>query len=101
LDFLIDFVRVAAMLLILGSPVLIVARRRRRRDTIRNFLVIGGVVALVCATIRLVSDRQVAQCEAAALPDCIDAGAAGLQMVFIVVFLLVDWVVAYSMANDG
>jgi hypothetical protein len=89
-----QFLIVAGVMLALGAPVFIVSWRRGLRDTIRNFLIGGAVVALLCGVLAGVSDRQVAQCEAAGNPDCIDAGATGLQLVLIGSYVTVAWITA-------
>jgi hypothetical protein len=97
LEALRSFVVVGGAALALGSPVFLVARRLRRPDTMRNFLLGAGVIALFCAVMEVVSNRQVAQCIAAGNPDCYDAGTVGLQILFIGGYVATAWITAYSM----
>lgn len=95
------FLAVAAIVLVLGSPVFYVSWRRERTDTIRNFLIGAGVVSLMSAILVAVSDRQVAQCQSAGNSDCIDAGAAGMQLVMISIYVLAAWFAAASISRDS
>jgi hypothetical protein len=94
---LIIFLIATVALLALASPVLIVARRQGRQDTIRNFVIGALVIALVYVTIELVSQRQVEQCIAAGNHDCVDAGAGGLQLLFVGSYVVGAWMAAMSM----
>ena len=95
------FLTVTGVVLILGAPILVISWRRKRTKTMRNFLIGGATVALMCAVLAAVSQRQMAQCEAAGNPDCIDPGAAGLQLLFIANYLLVAWIAAILMYRDA
>lgn len=91
---------ITALVAVMASPVFVVAWRRGRRDTIRNFAVGTVAIGVLCGSIAAVSERQVAQCVAAGNSDCIDAGAAGLQLVIIGIFVLASWVAASVMWRD-
>jgi hypothetical protein len=43
-----------------------------------------------------ISERQVAQCEAAGNPSCVDYGTSGLQLVLVFFFVVGAWWSAYS-----
>jgi hypothetical protein len=92
-----SFLATGALVLALGSPVFYIARRQQRRDTIRNFALGAAGVALACALLEVTSNRQVAQCIAAGNPDCIDAGAAGMRLLFIGGYIASAWIAAFTM----
>jgi hypothetical protein len=92
-----SFAFVAVATLVVGLPVFLVARRQRRADTIRNFLLGAGVIALLCGTMEYVSIRQVNQCLNAGNTDCVDAGTIGMQMVFVAGYAIAAWITAFSM----
>jgi hypothetical protein len=91
---------ITSLVAVMASPVFVVAWRRGRRDTIRNFAVGTVAIGVLCGSIAAISERQVAQCTAAGNSDCIDAGAAGLQLVIIGIFVLASWVAASVMWRD-
>ncbi|HET9260905.1 MAG TPA: hypothetical protein VFP42_12350 [Acidimicrobiia bacterium] len=91
---------ITSLVAVMASPVFVVAWRRQRRDTIRNFALGAVVIGVLCGSITAISERQVDQCLAAGNTDCIDAGAAGLQLVIIGIFVLSSWVAASVMWRD-
>jgi hypothetical protein len=100
----VTFVRTALVILgilaALGAPLWFVAWRQHRRDTIRNFAVGAGVVAILAGIVAMTSERAVEQCIAANGRDCIDPGGSGVQVVLVVFYLLANWFVAYKMWSD-
>jgi hypothetical protein len=85
-----------ALLAALGTPLWIVATRDRRTTTVRNFAIGATLVAVLCALMAQISERQVAQCEAAGNPSCVDYGTSGLQLVLVFFFVVGAWWSAYS-----
>lgn len=82
------FLIVGGVLLLAATPLFIVARMRKEPRTIRSFALGALVVAILCAAVAAGSERQVTQCLDAGNTDCIDSGAAGLQMVMIVLYVI-------------
>jgi ABC-type enterobactin transport system permease subunit len=91
------FLVVGGLALIAAGPLFLIARRQGKSDTMRNFLIGAGVIALVCGTMEYVSERQVAQCLAAGNNDCYDAGTIGLQLLFVGGYAVSAWISAYSL----
>lgn len=91
---------ILAVLVGLGLPLWIVAWRRRRRDTIRNFGIGAVVVAALVGIVEITSDRAVEECLAAGNPDCLDSGSAGMQLVMVAFYALVNWFVAYKIWTE-
>ncbi|HJQ77841.1 MAG TPA: hypothetical protein VJ948_11370 [Acidimicrobiia bacterium] len=89
------FVIVGGGLLIAAAPVFIVGRIRNEPRLIRSFGLGALAIAALCAAVAAGSERQVSQCLDAGNSDCIDSGAAGLQLVMIVVYLIVAWSTAW------
>lgn len=91
---------ITALVAVMVSPVFVVAWRRGRPKTLRNFALGCVAIGVLCGFIVAASERQVAQCLAAGNTDCVDAGAAGLQLVIIGMFVLASWVAASVMWRD-
>ena len=91
---------VLVLLAVLALPLWIAAARKGRTDTIRRFALAGGVLALTCGIIAGTSDRLISQCEAAGYSNCVDPGAAGMQLVMIGIYVVAAWVVAIPMWRD-
>lgn len=87
-------------LLILATPLFVMAWRRDRPATIRNFAIAAAVIGIASGSLAGISDRQTAQCLDAGLPDCFDSGTAGLQLLFIGIYLFAAWFAAYTMYRD-
>lgn len=98
--FITSYVIFTGLVLALASPITYVAWRKDRVSTMRNFFFGALVIGLLCAVLSVVSERQVAQCLDAALSDCIDAGAAGLQLLFVGLYSVAAWFTAYFMWRD-
>lgn len=98
--FITSYVIFAGLALALSSPATFVAWRRHRVATIRNFVVGAFVVALPCAILDVVSDRQMSQCLDAGIAECLDVGRAGLQFLFVGLFAVIAWFNAYFMWRD-
>jgi hypothetical protein len=88
------------LLLVLAGPLFYVTWRKDRLTTARNFLIGGAIIAICCAVLAVVSERQVLQCLEAGNSDCIDSGAAGLQLLFVIGFTGTAWFNAYFMWRD-
>lgn len=88
------------LLATLAAPLLYVTWRKEKLATARNFLIGALLVAVCCAVLAVVSERQVIQCLNAGNADCIDAGAAGLQLLFVVLFAAAAWLNAFFMWRD-
>ncbi|MGH3649874.1 MAG: hypothetical protein ACRDU9_04125 [Acidimicrobiia bacterium] len=93
--FLTTLLIVTVLLLVLGAPLTVPTWRKGQRKTARSWLIGAGVIGVLCASIAMVSERQVTQCLDAGNTDCIDSGAAGLQLVFIVLYLVSAWIGAF------
>lgn len=91
---------VLVLLAVLALPLWIAAARKGRTDTIRRFAITGAVIAFACGVIAGTSDRLISQCEAAGYPNCVDPGAAGMQLVVIGIYVIFAWVVAIPMWRD-
>lgn len=89
-----------AILAVLGLPLWYVARREGRRDTIRNFLIGAGVVAVLSGIVAITSERALEQCAAVNGRECIDPGSDGVQFVLVTFYLIVAWFVAYKLWSD-
>jgi hypothetical protein len=98
--FITSMVIYGGLLLALAGPLFYVTWRKDRVPTARNFLIGAGAVAICCSVLAVVSERQVIQCSDAGNSDCIDSGAAGLQLLFVVLFTAVAWFNAYFMWRD-
>ncbi|HEX9848292.1 MAG TPA: hypothetical protein VGB33_07725 [Acidimicrobiia bacterium] len=88
---LLTFLIVSGVTVVLGAPVFMVAWRKRRTKTIRSFLISAGVVGILSGLTAGSSERQVAQCLEAGNSDCVDSGAAGLQLLMMVIYVVVAW----------
>jgi hypothetical protein len=98
--FITSLVIFVGLLVVLAAPLLYMAWRTERLNTARNFLIGAGVVAICCAVLAVVSERQVLQCLDAGNADCIDSGAAGMQFLFVGLFAVAAWFNAYFMWRD-
>lgn len=96
MTFFTTFLVFLALLGALGSPLWVVAARRGRTRTIRNFAIGAGLVSLASGLMAYISERQMAQCEAAGNPSCFDYGTTGFQILMVFVFVVVAWWSAYS-----
>ena len=72
--------------LLLAVPVIVAAYRRGRSQMIKRFLISGLAVGLFCGALEANSERLVNQCIAARLVDCVDYGAAGIQVLAVAGF---------------
>ena len=95
------FLLVGGAALLLASPLFFVAWRGKRPAAIRNFLIGGLTVALLCSVLAGVSDRQVQQCLDAGNSDCVDAGTAGMQALMVAVYVFASWMAAASIYRDS
>ena len=98
--FITSFVIFGGLLIALAAPLLYMAWRKEMLVTARNFLIGAGVVALLCSVLAVVSERQVMQCLDAGNSDCIDSGAAGMQLLLVGLFVVVAWFNAFFMWRD-
>lgn len=96
LTFLTTLLLFAALLAALGSPLWWIAHRSGKRTTIRNFAIAASGIAVLSALMAAISERQIAQCEAAGNTACIDYGTTGLQFVMIFFYVVGAWWSAYS-----
>ncbi|MGD2044217.1 MAG: hypothetical protein PVJ28_11245, partial [Acidimicrobiia bacterium] len=85
-----------AVLAVLGAPLWWAAYQERKRTTLRNFAIGASGIAFVSAAMAAISERQIAQCEAAGNTACIDYGTTGLQVVMVFFFAVGAWWSAYS-----
>ena len=88
------------LLLVLGVPVLVVAWRKGRNKTAHRFLIAAGLIGLISAVISATSDSLVSQCETAGNTGCLDFGSAGLQMLFVVGYIITSWVKAVILSRE-
>lgn len=98
--FVTSYVIFAGLALVLSSPVTYVAWRKNRMATMRNFMIGAFVIALPCAILDVVSERQMAQCLEAGISECLDIGRTGLQFLFVGVFALAAWFNAFFTWRD-
>lgn len=98
--FITSYVIYAALALTLASPFSYVAWRKGRLTAMRNFFVGALVIAVLCAVLSVVSERQVEQCNDAGNPACFDSGAVGLQMLFLGLYAIAAWFNAYFIWRD-
>jgi hypothetical protein len=91
---------ITGLLAALATPLWIVYWRKRRLAGARNFLIGAGVVGVVCGLLAGASERQVNQCLEAGNSDCVDSGTIGLQLVFVIVYVVTVWVMAYLAWRD-
>jgi hypothetical protein len=98
--FITSLVIFTGLLVALAAPLFYVTWRKDRLTTARNFAISALVVAICCAVLAVVSERQVSQCLDAGNSDCIDSGAAGMQLLFVVIFTAISWFIAYFMWRD-
>jgi uncharacterized membrane protein len=98
--FITSLVMFGGLLIALAAPLLYMAWRRERLVTARNFLIGAGVVAILCSVLAVVSERQVLQCLDAGNSDCVDSGAAGMQLLLIGLFAVAAWLNAFFMWRD-
>lgn len=89
------FLVVGGGLLLAAVPVFIVGRLRKEPRLIRSFGLGALAIAILCAAVAAGSERQVTQCLDAGNSDCVDSGAAGLQLVMIVVYVIAAWSTAW------
>ena len=94
--FLTTLLLFVVLLAVLGTPLWLVAARLGRTRTIRNFAIGAVGVALAAALMAYVSERQMAQCEAAGNPSCFDYGTTGFQILMVLVYVTTAWWSAYS-----
>lgn len=98
--FITSLVIFIGLLIVLAAPLFYVTWRKDRLRTARNFLISALTIAICCAVLAVVSERQVLQCLDAGNADCIDSGAAGLQLLFVGIFAATSWFNAYFMWRD-
>lgn len=98
--FITSLVIFGGLLIALAAPLLYIAWRKDRLRAARNFLISAGMIAISCAVLAVVSERQVLQCLGAGNSDCIDSGAAGMQLLFVGIFAVVAWFNAFFMWRD-
>jgi nucleoside permease NupC len=98
--FVTSYVIFAGLALTLSSPATYVAWRKDRVTTVRNFVVGAFVVALPCAILDVVSERQMSQCFQAGISECLDVGRAGMQFLLVGVFAVTAWFNAFFMWRD-
>jgi len=94
------FLAVTAVLVVLSAPVFLVTWRKDRKTATRNFVLGGVTLAIACAALAGISERQVEQCRAAGNSDCVDAGAMGLQLVLIAGYVIASWIVAWAIYRE-
>lgn len=94
------FFFVTVGLLVLATPLFVISFRRDRPRTSRNFALAAVVIGVACGSLAGISQRQVQQCQDAGIADCVDSGTAGLQLLFIGLFVVVTWFTAYTMYRD-
>jgi hypothetical protein len=88
------------ILLVFSIPTFYLAWRKGRNKTIRRFLITAGATALFTAAISASSGRLVDQCRAAGNFDCVDYGSSGLQLLFIVGYIIVSVVKAVLLFRE-
>jgi hypothetical protein len=98
--FITSMVLYGGLLAVLAAPLFYVTWRKDRLTAARNFGIGGLVIALLCAVLAVVSERQVLQCLDAGNSDCFDSGAVGLQLLFIGIYAAVAWSNAFWMWRD-
>lgn len=98
--FITSLVIFMGLLAALAAPLLYVTWRKERLETARNFMIGAVVIAICCAVLAVVSERQVLQCLDAGNAECIDSGTAGLQLLFVVGFTAAAWFNAYFIWRD-
>ncbi len=98
--FITSYVIYSALALALASPVSYVTWRKGRTTAMRNFFIGALVIALLCAVLSVVSERQVGECLDAGHSDCFDSGAVGLQLLFIGLYAAAAWFNAYFIWRD-
>lgn len=96
ITFLTTLILFVAILAVLGIPLWWVAFQAQKRTTLRNFTIAAALIAFFSALMAAISDRQIAQCEAAGNTACIDYGTTGLQAVMVFFFVVGAWWSAYS-----
>ncbi|HEY6634488.1 MAG TPA: hypothetical protein VI141_02630 [Acidimicrobiia bacterium] len=89
------FLVITGLLTVLAAPLWIVSWRKGELASKRNYLLAALGVGLFCGAVAAAGERQVQQCLDAGNHDCVDAGTPGLQLVFIVIYVAVVWVMAY------
>jgi Tfp pilus assembly protein FimT len=98
--FITSMVIYAGLLAVLAAPLFYVTWRKNRLTAARNFVISALVIALLCAVLAVVSERQVLQCIDAGNSDCFDSGAVGLQLLFIGIYVVIAWSNAFWMWRD-
>ena len=98
--FITSMVLYGGLLAVLAAPLFYVTWRKDRLTAARNFGIAALVIALLCAVLAVVSERQVLQCLDAGNSDCFDSGAVGLQLLFIVIYVTIAWSNAFWMWRD-
>ncbi len=97
---IVAFVIITAIVLALASPVFYVAWKKGRFTTLRNFAIGALLIGVLGAALEGVSERQVEQCLAAGNTDCFDSGTIGLQLLFVILFTVSAWSVAFVMYRE-
>ena len=87
------------ILLVFSTPVFYVAWRKESYKTIRRFLIAAGATGLLTAVITANSESLVAQCQGADYLNCFDIGSAGIQLLFMVGYIITSWVKAVTLFN--
>lgn len=93
--FLSTLLRFLVILAVLGVPLWFAARREGRPQTIKNYAIGGGAIAVVCGLLAIISERQMEQCADAGYSNCFDYGTTGFQTVLVVGFAVSAWLSAY------
>lgn len=97
---IVAFVIITAVVAALAAPVFYVAWKKGRGGTIRNFAIGSILIGVLGAALEGVSERQTEQCVAAGNSDCFDSGTIGLQLLFVFLFTVAAWSVAYVMYRE-
>lgn len=100
--FITSYVIFAVLALILSSPLTFVDWRKTRVATMRNFMIGALAIALPCAILDVVSERQMSQCLDSGIGECLDVGKAGMQFLLVGAFAVTAWFNAFSYGvTDG
>jgi hypothetical protein len=98
--FITSMVLYTGLLAVLAAPLFYVTWRKDRLTAARNFGISALVIAMLCAVLAVVSERQVLQCLDAGNSDCFDSGAVGLQLLFVGIYVAIAWSNAFWMWRD-
>ena len=98
--FLYSFVVSTGILLLFTIPTFYLAWRKGRKKTARRFLVAAILVGFLAAVIAVSSGQLLDRCEAANNRACFDYGSAGMRLTFMVGFIIVSWVRAFSLLDE-